>query len=1027
MSGFRVGDHICGFYFVTNYRRTYLSPNSLESHTIVSPVSFSTQLRQTYKTTEAVPQLRYTFPLYDGVTVSGYTITYADKVLTGIVKQKDDAKKTYQDAVDRGETAGLLESLPAGVFGVTLGNVPAQTELLVDITYCGELKHDAAIDGLRYTLPTSIAPRYGNYPGTVLSSNVTATSMKIIVDIDMGEKSAIRKVQSPGHPISVTMGETSLTNSEGGTKPYSPAQASATLTQESTELGADFILQIVIDDLSRPQAILETHPSIPNQRAIMATMVPKFVLDPSYPEIVFIADQSGSMSGSKNASLVKALKVFLKSLPIGVRFNICAFGNRFQFLWETSQAYNEDNVNRAMDFVTGFGAQYGGTELLEPIKAAFKRRLKDMPFEMLVLTDGQIWGEEQVFEYINQEIESGADARIFTLGIGEDVSHTLVEGLARAGNGFAQFVTQNEDTDQKVMRMLKGALYAHTKDYKLEVNYEQEDDDDFEIIEKVQDCLKITVTEPKATEPPKAKSFFDTSVDVDEDPAPKGRYAHLPSVDTPKLLQTPSKIPPLFLFNRSTAYILLDDKSAHKDVKSVTLRATSPSGPLELEIPISGKTQGVSIHQMAARKAIQELEEGRGWLHAAKLKDVERSLVKEQYASRFDEIVEREAVRLGETFQVASNWTSFVAVQTDTSEEQNNDGPERHPPSLKPMRKQLASMTARRSAPSPAPSGSWGGGSALLQQQGMQMQMSQQQSAPATRSRTQASTGGFFASAFGGGGGSSRGGLFGNARASQAPRGGLFGSTSASRASSGGPFGTNASQAPSGGLFGRSASQAPPGGLFGNAPLPPPPPMAPAPAYTASGSSAPAAAFSADAGGDEEEAEESEGDMGFALMDEDDKVQAYKSVPPASDESVTTSKKKKYSLKPRERKSVLGNIADKVLKRDQKRAKTSGSGSVLHDLIDEQTFSGSWKNSDELLDLIGIENGDKALQAFGTVDRDVAMTALVVAYFETVLKDKKDVWEMIVQKARAWLAGSLAGKESADELVEKAKAYLPTQ
>ncbi|CAK1356789.1 unnamed protein product [Cercospora beticola] len=995
MSGFRVGDHICGVYFVTNYHRTYLSPLSLESHTIVSPVSFSTQLRQTYKTTEAVPQLRYTFPLYDGVTVSGYTITYADKVLTGVVKQKDDAKKTYQDAVDRGETAGLIESLPAGVFGVTLGNVPAQTELLVDITYCGELKHDAAIDGLRYTLPTSIAPRYGNYPGTVLSSNVTATSMKITVDIDMGEKSALRKVQSPGHPISVTMGEISLTNSDGGTKPYSPAQASATLTQGSTELGTDFILQVVIDDLSRPQAILEVHPSIPNQRAIMATMVPKFVLDPSYPEIVFIADQSGSMSGSKNASLVKALKVFLKSLPIGVRFNICAFGNRFEFLWETSQAYNEDNVNRAMEFVTGFDAQYGGTELLEPIKAAFKRRLKDMPFEMLVLTDGQIWGEEQVFECINQEVESGADARIFTLGIGEDVSHTLVEGLARAGNGFAQFVTQNEDTDQKVMRMLKGALYAHTKDYKLEVNYEQEDDDDFEIIEKVQECLKITVTEPETTEPPKVKSFFDTS--------------------------TPSKIPPLFPFNRSTVYILMDEISAHKEVKSVTLRAiTAKGGPLELEIPISGRTQGVNIHQMAARKAIQELEEGRGWLHAAKLKDAEQTLVKEQYASRFDEIVEREAVRLGETFQVASKWTSFVAVQTDTSEEQQNEGPERHPPSLKPMRKQLASMAARRAAPSPAPSGSWGGGSALLQQQGMQMQMSQQQSAPATRARSQAPAGGLFGNAFGGGG--TWGGLFGSTSPSQPPPGPLSG-RSASQAPSGGLFGrTSASRASSGGLFSTNASQAPSGGLFGNAPLPPPPPMPSAPAYAAFGSSMPLA----DEDEAKEEAEESDEDMGFALMDENDKVRTCKSVPPASDESVTTSKRRML-LKPRDRKSVLGNMAEKVLKRDQKRAKSSGSGSALHDLIDLQTFSGSWKYSDELLDLIAIEDGDKVLQGFGTVDRDVATTALVVAYFETVLKDKKDVWEMVIQKARAWLAGNVTGKESVDEFVERAKGYLPTQ
>lgn len=131
---------------------------------------------QTFETVDAVPRLRYTFPLYDGVAVSGYRITYGDKILTGIVRQKRDAKKTYQAVVDRGEIAALLESLPAGIFRVTLGNVPAQTTLWVEITYCGELKHNPAIDGLRYTLPTSIAPLYGSYPGTVLTSNVSATN-----------------------------------------------------------------------------------------------------------------------------------------------------------------------------------------------------------------------------------------------------------------------------------------------------------------------------------------------------------------------------------------------------------------------------------------------------------------------------------------------------------------------------------------------------------------------------------------------------------------------------------------------------------------------------------------------------------------------------------------------------------------------------------------------------------------------------------------------------------------------------------
>lgn len=168
--------------------------------------------------------------------------------------------------------------------------------------------------------------------------------------------SAIRKVQSPSHPIAVCVGATSTT-AGGNQADFMPFQASSTLTNEKTELAADFVLQILIDDISQPQAILETHPTLSNQRAIMTTLVPKFNLESGHPEIVFIADQSGSMSGTKNAALVKALRIFLKSLPFGVRFNICAFGSKFEFLFPESQAYNEDNVNKALTFVGAFAAQ----------------------------------------------------------------------------------------------------------------------------------------------------------------------------------------------------------------------------------------------------------------------------------------------------------------------------------------------------------------------------------------------------------------------------------------------------------------------------------------------------------------------------------------------------------------------------------------------------------------------------------------------------------------------------------------------
>lgn len=464
--------HICGCHYTTgpnhwSQQHHFLPQVQLTSHTTITPLYFTTHLTQSFRNPNPapLPKVRYTFPLYDGVAVNGYTISYAGKTLKGFVKQKDVAKQTYQAAVDRGETAGLLEALPAGVFGVTIGNVPAGTDVVVEITYCGELKHDAGVDGMRFTLPTASAPRYGDYPGEVLASDAIAEGgISIIVDADMAG-SAIRTAQSPSHPIAVSMGvlSTAVVDDNATAAPFTPSQASATLALGTAELAADFILQLTIDKLTQPLALLETHPTLPNHRAIMTTLVPSFTLPPSHPEIVFIADQSGSMTGASNTALISALKVFLKSLPAhtGGRFNICAFGSTHRFLWPESQIYNENTMAPALTFIETSNAEYGGTEMLQPITAAFENRLGgDVPLEVMLLTDGAIWAEDALFAYVNEQIRcEKVDARVFALGIGEHVSHTLVEGVARARNGFAQFVTEGEGgLEKKVVRMLRGGV-----------------------------------------------------------------------------------------------------------------------------------------------------------------------------------------------------------------------------------------------------------------------------------------------------------------------------------------------------------------------------------------------------------------------------------------------------------------------------------------------------------------------------------------------------------------------------------------
>lgn len=593
----------------------------------------------------------------------------------------------------------------------------------------------------------------------------------------------------------------------------------------------------------------------------------------------------------------------------------------------------------------------------------------------MVLTDGEIWQEDEVFQYVNDQISGGVDARVFALGIGQDVSHTLVEGIARAGNGFAQFVTQNEDTDQKVIRMLKGALYAHTKDYALEINYQEfePEDDDLEIVEKVQECLNITAVEEKVAEPAKPKSFFDASVDVDQSHAPKDRYAHLPSVSTPKLLQAPSSIPPLFPFNRTTLYLLLDEQASEKNVKSVTLRATSVNGPLELEIPISGTTQATSIHQLAARKAIQELEEGRGWIHSAKeIRDNDNTLVKHKYAGRFDELVEREAVRLGEKFQVASKWTSFVAVQDHASEDNKDQASEE--------------------------------GTTVMPQVARQM-MPAQPSVGSGSSRTGCfrarRTGGF-------GAGGGYGALPQPAMMATPPAPSVLpGAQPSYRAQATIRTASSSSQA-----FACQMAASPPPRAHVDAAA-----MAAAQAGMQDAANMPLA---------KEADSDSDQDMGFGAFSPS--IQPQRAATPAYDYDDGEEFEEENESSGEDEDMGFG-LFDGPPPSKKKRARVPRDRETnkLHAIINFQKFSGAWNCSTDpdvlsFLDNITVSEL-KSLQG----GLDAATTAYVMVYLEAKFGAKKDVWEMVASKARTWLEQQVGGHEKVEELLEQANALLAKQ
>ena len=90
---------------------------------------------------------------------------------------------------------------------------------------------------------------------------------------------------------------------------------------------------------------------------------------------------------------------------------------------------------------------------MKAVKACFNARLTEMQTELMLLTDGDIWSQQEMFTYVNEQTKSG-HARVFPIGIGGGVSSALIEGIARAGRGFAQMVANNEKLDSKIVRMV---------------------------------------------------------------------------------------------------------------------------------------------------------------------------------------------------------------------------------------------------------------------------------------------------------------------------------------------------------------------------------------------------------------------------------------------------------------------------------------------------------------------------------------------------------------------------------------------
>ncbi|KAI9676508.1 MAG: hypothetical protein M1817_000666 [Caeruleum heppii] len=627
-----------------------------------------------------INEAKYCFPLYDGSSVISFRCWVGrDKLLEGKAKSKEEAKAEYQAAVSHKRVAALLEEHTLEVFETSLGNVPPTTTVKVEIKYITELKADVDGDAALVTIPTSVAPRYGTPPtghdghahgrGDAATFRLARNGLKI--EVEVSAPVPIRKLESRTHPISVELGSqgqpTSISSfrdlaGQSNASAFDPKKARAVMTDMSTVLDRDFVLLILVagPSLLAPRALLEVHPSLPEHAVMMVSITPRdqftsLLSDHSLrAEIIFVADRSGSMA-PKLESLKTALRVFLKSIPQGCSFNIRSFGSTCSLLWDESRPYSQESIDHANQFLsTSFRADLGGTELLSALKEAVQHRTKKngLSTELVLLTDGEVWNTEETIDFVKKtRADTDNQVRFFALGIGDRVSHRLVEGIGREGGGFAEVVAVDSpgSWEPRVIRMLKGALTP--AQWTCQVILPQQSGD-------------IIPTTPGQKQPNAARQLISKR---------------------PAIVQAPHRIPPLHAFSRSSIYFLLHNNTI-KAGDTVTVTAVTPNGEkVTVNLPVQqAEHAGSNIHFLAVKAAMNDLETGHSWLHSNAYESV-----KNDDPTAFQQAVRHQAESLGKEWSISGRWTSFVAVDSANQIEYLTKN-------YRPRRSKLSSLTIPR-------------------------------------------------------------------------------------------------------------------------------------------------------------------------------------------------------------------------------------------------------------------------------------------------------------------------------------------
>jgi Ca-activated chloride channel homolog len=555
---------------------------------VVGPV-WRWRLRQVFANRGKDPiEAVYIFPLPPRGAVGAFRMRVAGRLVEGDLQERGAAREVYQQAIQAGQRAALLEEDRPDVFTVQVGNIQAGESAEVEIELSGPIAVEDGIASLR--LPLVVAPRY--IPGATLGDDVgvgTANDTDAVPDASRISP----PVLLPGFPnpvrLAISLAVSGIDADDlACSLPTVADGAGRWRVVPGQRLDRDCIVRWSARGAQLAARALVATGASDGGCTLALSIVPPLgdaaALRPR--DVVVLLDRSGSMSGWKMVAARRAAARLVDALDARDRFAALAFDDSVEAHDQAVPALHAatDRIRFAATTWLGGIESRGGTELTGAMDGAFALLAggDETRERILVLvTDAQIGDEDRL---LKRHAKALARTRVVALGIDQAVNEGLLERLVAPNRGWHACV-ESEDWLDRVM-----ALAA------------------------------------RAVQPP---SLADITVETPEGPLPAC---------------TPEPAPDAWSSRPLTLWARLPAMPA-----SVTVRGTRPDGSAwQTQVAVSRLDES-TLHATWARGRIRDLEDRHAVAASGELaSEIVRVSLAERVLSRFTAFVAVDRIVAGE-------------------------------------------------------------------------------------------------------------------------------------------------------------------------------------------------------------------------------------------------------------------------------------------------------------------------------------------------------------------------------------------